>query len=278
MATRHDEPEDWERIEPPDLLSTDAAATGRIMALLLTAQGNPGENRESARGKKAAALLRKLVMPTILNRCRSKLWGVYAGEIDAVASMVFASHAFGKPFLADKVYKTWAESWKPERGPLIRFVSVCAASRCDDWLRSQIKKSSIRSTASPDAADGLPAWAAAPSLRLPANPEDALATDRLFRAATLALADMPAGAAADAIRARFLEKLSAAEYADREGITKAAASNRMKRGGDNLIGVLIERGELDEGFAPQPRGAPGRARRGDQIDPHFQKESGDEDA
>jgi RNA polymerase sigma factor (sigma-70 family) len=246
MATRIDEPEDWESIEPHDLGRTDPEAVARIMSLLATARGYPRENKESLAKRKALVLLRKLVMPTIRNRCGLWLRGSYRGDVETVADMVFASHASGMPFLADEAYKTWAETWNPERAPFIVFVAVCTNSRCLDWLRSQ--KRSARAASSLDSVGEHPGRIATTEADAETTPEDRVSSDQDFENLHLVLNELPPGDATHAIRARIIEGLTATEYAKAEGIPVSTASMRMTRGGERIAREMRERGFVDAGF------------------------------
>jgi RNA polymerase sigma factor (sigma-70 family) len=248
MATRFHDPEDWENIEPHDLGSVEPDAVSRIKSLLEVTRGQARENRESSRRKRAMALLRNLVMPTIQNRCRLNLRGKYRNDVDTVAERVFASHAAGCPFLADEPYKAWAESWNPVKGPFIVFVAVCTSSRCADWIRSEKSRSSSHIQSSMDLAQETPRWSSATMREASLTPEDSLQRDELFTALHLALAAMPQCRDTEAIQARIYDGLTAAEYAEREGITQPAASMRMMRGRNKLVQKLREMGVVSEDF------------------------------
>jgi DNA-directed RNA polymerase specialized sigma24 family protein len=248
MATRCDDPEDWENIEPHDLRSREPETVARIISLLQVARGHPGENRESPRRKRAMALLRGLVMPTIRACCRTRIWGDYRQDAEAVAEMIFASHSSGTPFLANEPYRTWAESWNPGKGAFSVFVAICANSRCVDWLRSKESERQLEAANVPLLDGEHQQRPSATMAEGEMTPEAKAEHDQMFKQLSLALAELAPCRSTDAIRARLELGLSVEEYTTREGISLSAASMRMTRGGEKLVQKLRESGVVDEGF------------------------------
>lgn len=248
MATRMADDEGWEDLALDELSSTDPGVVVRIQDLLRAAQGRPGQNREGAEQSKALALLRQLTLDDILNACSMYLHRPEDHpDSTALADRIFASHAWGAPFIADGSYRTWLDIWQPERGPLRVLVHVTASSRCLDWLASIGRDPNIRFCRSLEAMSEEGHAERAAGIE-PSRPDKDFEFAELGRIVAEYIDRMPASKARDAIRARAVHSKSAAEYAAEIGTAENAANNLMARGAIALVKAMIEAEAIGEGF------------------------------
>jgi len=249
MATRMAEDEGWEDLTWDELSSTDPGVVDRIKDLLRAARGCLGQNREGAEQSKALALLRQLTLDDILNACSMYLHRPKDHpDSTALANRIFASHAWGAPFIADGRYRTWLDIWQPERGPLRVLVHVTASSRCLDWLASIGRDPNIRFCRSLEAlSDEGHAESAAAGIE-PSRPDQDFEFAELGRIVAEYIDRMPASKARDAIRARAVHGKSAAEYAAETGTAENAANNLMARGAIVLVKAMVEAEAVGLGF------------------------------
>jgi len=247
MATKASDDEGWAGLTHQDLSSTDPGVVAQIQSLLRDAQGRPGQNREEFRQRKAAHMLRSLTLNVILINCSSRL-GLPKDhpDVTSLADRIFASHAFGAPFIRDGRYKTWAEIWQPERAPFLGLVSITAKSRCKDWLASLDRDpDAVMLSSSEERRDDGARGAIAVEHSRPDLELEFLQVERLLERA---IDRLPPGKARNAIRAKVCSRMTAREYAAHVGIKETAAHMQMARGAEKLRDLLVHDGLVSDGF------------------------------